>query len=191
MLKQYDCGNYESIRLVNLALEPGKEEHDRDFVLFTKNALDLIKHVDPRRYRRIVREVRYIANSYIMTGGYYLRDLRRISVNFPLYKMDKSDPRYDLHLAIYACMLIHEATHGDLLSRGIPYNDKTWERCERLCFQEEKRFMSQIKFENYDTATLIDDINIESYKSMRNMTFATKRGFVLDLISKLFFKNHV
>jgi hypothetical protein len=189
-LKQFDCGNYETIRLVNIAFEEGKGEHDKDFVPFTKNALDLIKATAPRRYRTIVREVHYIANSYIMAGGTYHRGLRRISVNFPLYKIHPSDPDYQRNVAVYACMLVHESTHGRLFSLGIPYNNSTWECCERICNREEKRFISRVVIENCDTDSLVADIDIEYYKSMRQMTLTDKLHYVKGLFSKFILNNN-
>jgi tetratricopeptide (TPR) repeat protein len=41
----------------------------------------------------------------------------------------------------YASILIHEATHGVVSEKGIPYDESHRERIERLCHAEEVRFL--------------------------------------------------
>jgi hypothetical protein len=183
--KHFDCGNYETIRLVDIATAPEDVKSNKEFIAFTANALDLIRATDPRRYRILLREVRLIVNSRIMGGGQYMREFRRISVNFPLYNVDPVDERYKMYLAGYACILVHEATHGRLFSLGIPYNKRTWERCEGLCFLEEKRFISRLNAVTYDPQHLVEEVDAARYKSMR--TPATKVRFLSRLFSRLFF----
>lgn len=172
-------GKYENIRLVDMAFD-----EDKDFVTFTQDALNLIKSTDPRRYRTVIREVRFIVNSHITVGGYYQRTIRRVSVNFRMYKVDRSQPDYNLRLAAYACMLVHEATHGRIFSFGIPYNDDTWERCERLCRSEEKRFVSRIQLENADPANLVSELDRDYYLSIRKMSMRAKLTAIIDVIRK-------
>ena len=44
----------------------------------------------------------------------------------------------------YACVLVHEATHGVLRSHGIGYTPELRERIERLCVREEQRFVHRL-----------------------------------------------
>jgi len=176
-LKQHLCGRHETIHVVDMTFEK-----DTDFLLFTQNALCLLQRTDPRRYRTIVREVRYIVNSRIKGGGSYQRKNRRVSVNYKLYMAERSQPDYDIHLAAYACMLVHEATHGRLFTFGIPYNEQTWERCEGLCRREEKRFTSRLHLEDYDSSKLVSGVNQEFYVSMRNMSLMAKVKAIINII---------
>src|SRR5690348_2743535 len=98
---------YGPIYLVDMTAN----QEDDGFVTFTKQALNLIERTDPRRYRRVEREIRYIVNTYLVSSAEYRRGIRRCSVDFARYKVDPSHPRYEWYLASFACTLIHEATH--------------------------------------------------------------------------------
>jgi len=49
-----------------------------------------------------------------------------------------------------ACTLIHEATHGEIEAHNIIYSKRNFQRIERICDQEEKRFLARIKNEASD-----------------------------------------
>ena len=185
MLKLNTCGSYETIRLVALTLE-----QDKDFVPFTRNALDLIKRADSRRYRRMLGEIRYIVNSHIQSAGAYQRATRRISVNFSLYKADPTDSTYDLHLALYAAMLVHEVTHARLFSHGIPYNDHTWKRCESICLLEVRRFLFRVKPDNYDLTQMPDHVDLKYYRAIRGVSALQKLKSTFEFLSQVFPKKN-
>jgi hypothetical protein len=52
----------------------------------------------------------------------------------------------------YARRLVHEATHGELFARGIPYEGELRPRVERLCVREEQRFVLHLTFTHPDLA---------------------------------------
>jgi len=52
---------------------------------------------------------------------------------------DEFDAEY--LIGMYACTLVHEATHGVICSREIPYSSELRLRIERLCVTEEQRFL--------------------------------------------------
>src|SRR5271156_1694721 len=111
-----------------------------DFRQPTLDALDLIRKYDPRRYRRVVRYIKYVVNRPLISTGNFERTRRMCNVDYNK-QFAKSSP---WNLYRFACLLIHEATHGQLLAKGLAYNDKTWERTERLCHLEEYRFIHRI-----------------------------------------------
>ncbi|MEI9997906.1 MAG: hypothetical protein WDO13_01405 [Verrucomicrobiota bacterium] len=45
---------------------------------------------------------------------------------------------------MYASLLVHEATHGLLKEKRIPYDDENWQRVEELCSLEEYRFLRRV-----------------------------------------------
>lgn len=130
-------------RVGNIYILDDNEESGPTFVRVTTEALHLIQRVDPRRYRRIQREVRSIENGAMASRGAYYRGERKCRVHFsriPAPRTDLPDRDYQWCLADYATILIHEATHGHFYSLGIPYTPKTRAFIERLCVQEEHRF---------------------------------------------------
>jgi hypothetical protein len=109
-----------------------------EFVARTQEALDLIRRHDPRRFRRIQSRLRYIVNKELFSGGEYDRRLHACHIDFE--RLDFA-ANHEWCLLWYASALVHEATHGVIASKGVPYDDNTRARIERLCHTEEKRFV--------------------------------------------------
>jgi len=107
------------------------------FVIPTREAMALIRNIDPRRYRRVCRQFRYIVNQELGEGGNYEQKLKVCNVDYSRL-LSSDNPQWRLRQ--YAFLLIHEATHGLLLDKGIPYSKENRERVERLCHLEEYRF---------------------------------------------------
>ena len=116
-----------------------------DNVSFRKTvlaALLLIKDLDPRRFRRIQAFVKWVVNVPLAYGGgEYSYSTRTCRLDF-----EKSvwEPHANYASAICARMLVHEATHGVINARRIPYSRQLRSRIERLCVREEQRFLSLI-----------------------------------------------
>lgn len=113
------------------------QKTSQEFLLKTQEALTLIQTLDPRRYRRICKSFSYISNEELISMGEFKLRLKICRVDYTRC-LTSSDTQWNLRT--YARLLIHEATHALLFTRGIPYNKETWERCERLCHLEEYRF---------------------------------------------------
>jgi hypothetical protein len=118
--------------------EFGPEEGlDPLFVPKTKEALDYLAELDPRRFRRVQSEIRAIvksgSNRYL---GSYVRPPRVCMINFSSLSYDKGSK---FSRKLYVCTLVHEATHGLIDSKGIPTNGKNRSRKECLCVEEEIR----------------------------------------------------
>jgi hypothetical protein len=161
LLRTSVLAEYKGIRLADFN---GDTSDDEAFIACTLDALKLIEERDPRRFRRIQRELRYITNSVILSGGQYRRADRECKVNFTYYQKGakglltldgREHENYLWYLAFYAATLIHEATHGHLMSAGFPYAPQYRLRLERICHMEEKRFVARLSSEDYDFRSLI------------------------------------
>src|SRR5258708_5015760 len=102
----------------------------------------LIKSLDARRYQRVCRRIRYIVNRELISGGNFERRSKICNVDFVGY-LTSADPLQNLRA--YARLLVHEATHGLLFEKGIPYDKLTRERVERLCRLEDFRFAQRFE----------------------------------------------
>ena len=118
------------------------EADDQEFLSRTKEALDLIERVDPRRFRRVQNEIKYIVNAELISTGQYWRENKVCPVDFGRFRLW---PNQDWALHFYAGLLVHEATHGRLHARGISYTQATRERIERLCEMEARRFLGRAR----------------------------------------------
>jgi hypothetical protein len=115
---------------------PGQLSKDA-FLERTREAMALIKSLDARRYRRVCRYLRYVTNGELRSRGNYGRTLKICRVDYDKLSNSKQT---QTNVREYAGTLIHEATHGLLFDKGIPYDKETWERVERLCHLESYRF---------------------------------------------------
>jgi len=119
--------------------DPAVAQASKDaFLDLTRQAMALIKSFDARRYRRVCRYLHYIANSSLLTPGQYRPTLQICRVDYA--KNFNSIYYPQRNVRTYAGVLIHEATHGLLFEKGIPYDEKKRERVERLCHLESYRF---------------------------------------------------
>ena len=169
LLKTNVKGAYGSIRIVDMG---GSGPSSAAFITFTIQALQLIEKVDSRRFGYIQREIRYIANTPLLTGASYTRELLRCSVDIDRYACTPDTPEYEWYLASYACTLVHEATHGRVYHYGISYDEHTYLRIERLCHQEATRFSQRLNSRHYDFDRLVgkfDAGRYENYWSQRKV----------------------
>jgi hypothetical protein len=109
------------------------------FLAATQEAMAFVKWHDIRRYRRICKQFDIIVNALIATPGAYDRT-RKCRIDYLKY-FTSPDPNWNLRY--FACVLVHEATHGVISERGIIYDKERRERIERLCSMEEQRFIQR------------------------------------------------
>lgn len=128
---------FEGIKIIDVSLH---REVDQRFRANTVKALELINSVDPRRFHRIQRQIKYIVNCEGLKWASYDRGLKSCEVDYSRID-DTSNEQW--YLWCYATTLVHEATHGAIYSRYIDYTQKLRPRIERLCHKEEKRFASR------------------------------------------------
>ena len=106
-------------------------ENDPKFFDQAIAALQLLRAVDPRRYRRVQRYMPIIA--HVRQGAnFYKHAARAFYVN--ACPDDAAD---------FASEVVHEATHAYLAHRGIRYTKKNRERHERLCTTEQLAFVTR------------------------------------------------
>lgn len=105
-------------------------------------ALQLIKELDPRRFRRIQRYIKWVVNVPLAHGGgEYAYSMHTCRIDF---EQSVWQPWGDQAFVLCADVLIHEATHGVLNARNIPYSSQLRSRIERLCVREGQRFLSRV-----------------------------------------------
>lgn len=133
----YLMQTHEGIDLCDVA-GAGK---DKQFVVYTVRALELIKSSDPRRFRRLQRHFECIVNLRLLTAASYDKRLRICELDFSRFYCTEDAESAILYLA---AALVHEATHGAVCSRKISHDKKRRLRIERLCHREEARFIHRI-----------------------------------------------
>lgn len=109
--------------------QPAVNELDYSYVC---DALDLLREADPRRYARALR---YTPRLFIRHHGnsVYLDAHRAAAIC-----LDSWDP------AEIAATIVHEATHGYLHARAVPYRGRAMAFHERVCFIEQARFLKAL-----------------------------------------------
>ena len=124
----------------------------------------MLKVKDPRRFRRICRYVKGIVALPIgHAEAGYIEPLKVCAVRF---QAPPSEEKLRQYAAWYASILVHEATHGLIHARKIPYDEHYRERIERLCFQEENRFLRRLGLTPESLAKIrqIKSFNGEAYR---------------------------
>jgi hypothetical protein len=117
-------------------------ENNDGFAEIIGSALDMIRNHDPKRYERVKSEIDWIVNSSIPPkyGGMYQRSAKSCVINFENYSDD-----IKLVSAFYAGIVIHEATHGFIETKGFKYSRGNRLQIERICCSENNRFYKRIE----------------------------------------------
>jgi len=140
----------DGIILSDLRKTPGSEFRN---VLLC--ALKLLKEIDPYRYRRVQRRIQWIVCTTLSKAGSaeYRHNTKSCEMEFIEPSAD-----YDLEWLIgwYACVLVHEATHGKIKSRGVAYSKKWRLRIEELCVLEEHKFLMHMAITRPGLASRFD-----------------------------------
>ena len=157
-------GEYGGILLSDLTME---KERGAEFAQIITEALQLIETHDPRRFQRAQRELSYIANSPIHAGAQYMDYIRCCVVDYGRFASQLNEENKEWYAAKCACIIVHEATHGVLHSRHIPYSKATWKRSERLCRREEKLFSMRLRSDAFDFTSLVSAFNPEDWTRSR------------------------
>jgi len=136
---------YEGIKICELANSSSFEK--KQHLGYIIQAIDLIKAHDTRRFQRLQKRLRYIVNRLCLGSGEYRDWLQACIVDLTKFDFEVNEYHYIVQLA---CTLIHEATHGEIEAHNIIYSKRNFQRIERICDQEEKRFLARIKNEASD-----------------------------------------
>ena len=101
------------------------------------SALDLIEQNDKMRFARVTQEIHLLLNMPLFTYAQYSRPFKVCTIDlrgFPIAQ-DK-----EMAVVFLASVIIHEATHGVLHRRRILHSGRNFDRVEKLCLNEERRF---------------------------------------------------
>lgn len=103
-------------------------------------ALDLLETTDPRRHRRVARDLKRIV---VMrhTKPLLLERSATCVLGQELVETKSS--------ALIAAVLVHEATHARVQAHGISYRPETRDRIEALCVREEIAFARRLPRDEY------------------------------------------
>ena len=120
----------------------GLQRNNDGFEEIIGSALDMIRNHDPNRYERVKSEIDWIVNSSIPPkyGGMYKRSIKACVMNFEDYSDD-----IKLVSAFYAGIVVHEATHGYIETKGFEYSRGNRLQIERICCSENNRFYKRIE----------------------------------------------
>lgn len=159
-------GCYKTIALADANSDPLDDEM---FLAVAQEALALVEREDPRRFRRIQREIPLIVNVELTSGAAYNRQGRFCEVDFSRYLLEPNGEGREWYVACFASTVVHEATHGCLESLGFPYTKRTRVQIERICNAEEKRFATRLKSDQYDFAKdLVPNFNEDDWHTHWN-----------------------
>jgi hypothetical protein len=130
-----ETGRFDGIGLADF------RGHADSFSRIIQSSLRLIQEQDPRRYARVKQHISWIVNQVNNAlGAQYQPRIRTLFLQFD----EARDLQPDVVIAFYACILVHEATHGVIESRGIGMSAGNGVRIERLCTSEQNRFAGRL-----------------------------------------------
>jgi hypothetical protein len=161
--------------------DPGRSDNFRATILA---ALQLVKDADSRRFKRVVKHLKWIVNCTLDEPcAAYLHDTKTCTIDF---KEPGSDEHLEFNAAYYAKTLVHEATHGVVSSRGVHYTPEVRSRIEKLCVTEENRFVDRLSLTQPE---LTKGLHRKYDESAWNHAWKrTRIGFFWRMIYRLFKK---
>ncbi len=160
---------FEGIKIIGPPV--GKGESQPPFLENTVAALRLIQSADPRRFRRVQREIALVEDTPLLASASYRRLTKYCAVDYARYDADKLRQHSEWYAWVYATVLVHEATHGAVYSRHIQYTPRLRERIERLCCAEARRFATRADREDRQwSEVLAPAFNAEGYRARWRMT---------------------
>jgi hypothetical protein len=170
-----EVARYEGIILADL------RERSPHFQINLLAALRLLHFCDLRRFNRVQRYIRYIVNRTLdHPGAEYDFKTRTCRIDF---EEPDGDSDHDFSIGFHARNLVHEATHGEIEARGIPYNEEFRCRIERLCVREENRFVERLRDAGFPVAErLYRDFDHTDWEFSWN---ATRRQRLVALFKRL------
>ncbi|MGQ3279559.1 MAG: hypothetical protein ACT6WE_23840, partial [Shinella sp.] len=101
-----------------------------------RTALRLIKSYDPYRYKRALARFDKILVLHVPSRGQFIPNLRRCVLDTDFVKTATVEE--------IASTIVHEATHGELIERGIGYGEEIRRRVEGVCTRQELAFAAKI-----------------------------------------------
>ncbi len=123
-------------------IRKNEKRNDTDYLKTIVSSIDLIRNVDPKRYKTFRNEVSWITTCQIDFGAaaVYRRINKSCVINFVKYHEDEM-----LECVQYAAILVHEATHGLLETKGFDSKKNRILQIERICTTEANRFLRKVE----------------------------------------------
>jgi hypothetical protein len=145
-MERHAIGKHGGIPIVNLT---PKEKWSEAFVPRTVEALELVERLDPVRFGRMQRQLKYILCDQWASNTMGRYEVRSgiCRVNFPWFNFEKYPTGAPY---IYAAVLVHEATHGAIANGEIPLPDVRRGEIERFCDSEAAGFLRHFRPEVAD-----------------------------------------
>lgn len=148
LLRSEEIGEFEGIRLSCLV---GGASGKIQFQEILTASLRLLKSVDLNRFNRVRKYLSWVTRTTLHTKGMasYDHATRSCYIDFI-----SPSAVYDVEWLVgwYACVLVHEATHGKIRSLGVEYSPELRARTERLCVKEEQLFLMRLTITQPDLA---------------------------------------
>lgn len=170
---------YEGIRICDVNFDDSDNEI---FLHWTKRALDLIKCQSGKLFQRIKRELNYITNQELTSGGRYNRIHKSCDIDFG--RFIKNEDKYDWYFHSFVMAIIHEATHAYLESKGIKYTQRNRIRIEKICFQESINFIRKLDYAYKYRLIESSKFNAIAYDSQWNLNKWTSLKIICDRIKE-------
>lgn len=117
---------------------------DTEFEDSVRGALRLVEQSDPLRFARITQSIRYVRSAVWLPGttaAQYVRSSRVCEMEWTKIRVP-DDPQ--LTVFYTAVTLVHEATHGLLIRRGVAHTPSRRSRIEDVCRSQEAQFIRHL-----------------------------------------------
>lgn len=102
-------------------------------------ALGLIARYEPRRLRRIARDMQHVwVRRDAYAPAYYVEELRQCVIDRNFLTAEDTAP------AMVAVAIVHEGTHARLFKNRIPYTEAIRARIEAVCDKESAAFARRL-----------------------------------------------
>jgi hypothetical protein len=144
ILKSSEIAKFDGIILADPRNRDNRTPHFQEIIFA---ALQLLKATDRCRYARVRRRLAWVTYARLAIRGSaeYAHSTRTCSIDL---LEPSADYAPDFLAGWYASILVHEATHGEIASRGIQYSLEHRVRIERLCVIQEQKFIRRLAVNN-------------------------------------------
>src|SRR6266542_5713544 len=137
---EFGVAQWRTLYGVNVGVAPMRDDQIKARA-FEKvaAALDLIAEYEPRRLRRIARDIQGVwVRRAAYAPAYYIEALRLCVIDRKFVTPEDTAP------AMIAVALVHEATHARLFRNKIPYTEAIRPRIEAVCDEQSAAFARRL-----------------------------------------------
>ena len=127
----------DSVRIDGLWVGVFTEKDHVELLSKLRDALLLIRTYDPYRYKRVLKEMDRLWVTLLPGDQAVWRHAERCCVIDPRHVRSASTE-------LIAATIVHEATHGTLIRRGVGYPEDLRDRVEQVCRRQELVFASKV-----------------------------------------------